>query len=298
MNARSLYILIAVLVVVMIGSKSVFIVNETERALKLRFGEIVEADIQPGLHFKIPFVNTVRTFDARVQTLDARPQSFLTLEKKRLIVDSFVKWRINDPAKYYTSISGDLFQASERLANNIEEELRNQFGERTVTEVISGEREELMDAVIRDLSRRADEQFGIEIIDVRVKRIDLPAEVSSSVFDRMRTERQRLARDLRARGREMAEGIRADADRQRTVILAEAYRESEQVRGEGDANAARIYADAYAADPEFYAFNRSLQAYRDTFQGGGDVMLLKPDSEFFRYLDDALPPSRRGAAER
>lgn len=292
MNARSLYTLIAVLVVVMIGSKSVFIVNETERALKLRFGEIVEADIQPGLHFKIPFVNTVRTFDARVQTLDARPQSFLTLEKKRLIVDSFVKWRINDPAKYYTSISGDMFQASERLANNIEEELRNQFGERTVTEVISGEREELMDDVIRDLSVRADEQFGIEIIDVRVKRIDLPTEVSSSVFDRMRTERQRLARDLRARGREMAEGIRADADRQRTVILAEAYRESQQVRGEGDANAARIYAEAYTADPEFYAFNRSLQAYRDTFTGGGDVMLLKPDSEFFRYLDDANPPLR------
>ncbi len=292
MNARSLYILIAVLVVVMVGSKSVYIVKETERAVKLRFGEIVDGDIQPGLHFKIPFVNTVRSFDARVQTLDARPQSFLTLEKKRLIVDSFVKWKIADPAKYYTSISGDMFQASERLANNIEEELRNQFGERTVTEVISGEREELMDAVIRDLSKRADQQFGIEIIDVRVKRIDLPTEVSSSVYQRMRTERQRLARELRARGQELAEGIRADADRQRTVILAEAYRESEETRGEGDAEAARIYADAYSADEEFYSFNRSLQAYRDTFSGGGDVMLLKPDSEFFRYLDDARPPAR------
>ncbi|TCK05605.1 protease modulator HflC [Marinobacterium mangrovicola] len=292
MNARSLYLLIAVLVVVMIGSKSVYIVKETERAVKLRFGEIVDGDIQPGLHFKIPFVNTVRTFDARVQTLDARPQSFLTLEKKRLIVDSFVKWKIADPTKYYTSISGDMFQASERLANNIEEELRNQFGERTVTEVISGEREELMDAVIRDLSRRADEQFGIEIIDVRVKRIDLPTEVSSSVYQRMRTERQRLARELRARGQELAEGIRADADRQRTVILAEAYRESEETRGEGDAQAASIYAEAYSADEEFYSFNRSLQAYRDTFKGGGDVMLLEPDSEFFRYLDDARPPAR------
>lgn len=290
MNARSLYTLIAVLVVVLVGSKSLYIVKETERAVKLRFGELVDADIQPGLHVKIPFVHSVRTFDARVQTLDGRPQSFLTLEKKRLIVDAFVKWRIADPAKYYTSISGDMFRASERLANNIEEQLRNQFGERTVTEVVSGEREELMDEVIRDLSKRASEQFGIEIIDVRVKRIDLPTEVSSSVYERMRTERQRLARELRARGRELAEGIRADADRQRTVILAEAYRESEQVRGEGDALAARIYAEAYNANPEFYAFYRSLQAYRDTFTGSGDVMLLTPDSQFFRYLDNANPP--------
>ncbi|WP_027854735.1 protease modulator HflC [Marinobacterium litorale] len=290
MNAKSLYALIAVLVVVLVGSKSLYIVKETERAVQLRFGEIVNPDVAPGLHVKIPFVHTVRVFDARVQTLDARPQSFLTLEKKRLIVDSFVKWRIADPAKYYTSISGDMFRASERLSNNIEEKLRNQFGERTVTEVVSGEREEVMDAVIRDLSRQADEQFGIEIIDVRVKRIDLPTEVSSSVYDRMRTERQRLARELRARGRELAEGIRADADRQRTVILAEAYRESEEVRGEGDAEAARVYAEAYQRDPEFFAFNRSLQAYRDTFSGGGDVMLLKPDSDFFRYLDDAQPP--------
>ena len=290
MNAKSLYALIAVLVVVLVGSKSLYIVKETERGVQLRFGEIVDPDVSPGLHVKIPFVHTVRIFDARVQTLDARPQSFLTLEKKRLIVDSFVKWRIADPAKYYTSISGDLFRASERLSNNIEEKLRNQFGERTVTEVVSGEREEVMDAVIRDLSRQADEQFGIEIIDVRVKRIDLPTEVSSSVYDRMRTERQRLARELRARGRELAEGIRADADRQRTVILAEAYRESEEVRGEGDAEAARVYAEAYQRDPEFFAFNRSLQAYSDTFSGGGDVMLLKPDSDFFRYLDDAQPP--------
>ncbi|GGC11567.1 protein HflC [Marinobacterium zhoushanense] len=292
MNPKSLYALIAVLIVVMVGSKSVYIVKETERAVMLRFGEIVDPDVSPGLHFKIPFVNTVKIFDARVQTLDARPQSFLTLEKKRLIVDSFVKWRIADPAKYYTSITGDIFRASERLSNNIEEKLRNQFGERTVTEVVSGEREEVMDAVIRDLSLQADEQYGIEIIDVRVKRIDLPPEVSSSVYERMRTEREREARELRARGRELAEGIRADADRQRTVILAEAYRDSEETRGEGDAEAASIYAGAYSKNSEFYAFYRSLEAYRDTFSGGGDVMLLKPDTQFFRYLDDANTPRR------
>lgn len=290
MNTKSLYALIAVLLVVMVGSKSLFIVKETERAVMLRFGEIVNPDVKPGLHFKIPFVNTVRKFDGRVQTLDARPASFLTLEKKRLIVDSFVKWKISDPAKYYTSISGDLYQASERLSNNIEDKLRNQFGERTLTEVVSGEREALMDAVIKDLSKQASQQFGIDIIDVRVKRIDLPPEVSSSVYERMRTERQRLAKDLRARGKELAEGIKADADRQRTVIMANAYRDSQETRGKGDAKAAQIYAEAYKKNPEFFAFYRSLQAYRDAFKGEGDVMVLKPDSEFFQYMNNAGKP--------
>ena len=288
MNAKSLYLVILALVVVLVGSKSVYIVKETQRAVKLQFGEIVNPDIQPGLHFKIPFVNTIKLFDARVQTLDARPQSFLTLEKKRLIVDSYVKWRIQQPEKFYTSTTGDMYVATERLANNIEDKLRNQFGERTLNEVVSGQREELMDDVIKELSADASRQYGIEIVDVRVKRIDLPPEVSSSVYNRMSTERQRLARELRSRGKELAEGIRADADRQRTVIMAQAYRESEQVRGEGDAQAAKIYADAYQKDSEFYAFTRSLKAYRDSLNGAGDVMLLKPDSDFFRYLDSGV----------
>jgi membrane protease subunit HflC len=279
--------LIALLLVVMIGSKSVYIVKETERAIKLRFGEVVEADIKPGLHFKIPFVNTIRKFEGRIMTLDARPQAFLTLEKKRLIVDSFVKWRIDNVEKYYTATSGDEFRAADLLSTRIETSLRNQFGERTLTEVVSGAREELMGAVIRTLSELAQQELGIEVIDVRVKRIELPQEVSASVYERMRTERLRLARELRSRGKELAEGIRADADRQRTVILADAFREAEIVRGEGDAQAAAIYADAFNRDAEFYAFYRSLNAYREAFSGSGDLFVLDPKSEFFRYLNSA-----------
>ncbi len=287
MKPTSMFGLIALLLVVMIGSKSVYIVKETERAIKLRFGEVVEADIKPGLHFKIPFVNTIRKFEGRIMTLDARPQAFLTLEKKRLIVDSFVKWRIDNVEKYYTATSGDEFRAADLLSTRIETSLRNQFGERTLTEVVSGAREELMGAVIRALSELAQQELGIEVIDVRVKRIELPQEVSASVYERMRTERLRLARELRSRGKELAEGIRADADRQRTVILADAFREAEIVRGEGDAQAAAIYADAFNRDAEFYAFYRSLNAYREAFSGSGDLFVLDPKSEFFRYLNSA-----------
>jgi len=287
MKPTTLFGLIAVLLVVMVGSKSVYIVKETERAIKLRFGEVVEADIQPGLHFKIPFVNTIRKFEGRIMTLDARPQAFLTLEKKRLIVDSFVKWRIDNVEKYYTATSGDEFRAADLLSTRIETSLRNQFGERTLTEVVSGAREEVMGAVIRALSQLAQNELGIEVIDVRVKRIELPQEVSASVYERMRTERLRLARELRSRGKELAEGIRADADRQRTVILADAFREAEIVRGEGDAQAASIYADAFTRDAEFYAFYRSLNAYREAFSGAGDLFVLDPKSEFFRYLNSA-----------
>ncbi|GAA0795325.1 protease modulator HflC [Marinobacterium sediminicola] len=290
MKPTSMFGLIALLLVVMIGSKSVYIVKETERAIKLRFGEVVEADIKPGLHFKIPFVNTVRKFEGRTMTLDARPQAFLTLEKKRLIVDSFIKWRIDNVEKYYTATSGDEFRAADLLSTRIETSLRNQFGERTLTEVVSGAREEVMGDVIRALSDLAQSELGIEVIDVRVKRIDLPQEVSSSVYERMRTERLRLARELRARGKELAEGIRADADRQRTVLLADAFREAETVRGEGDALAASIYAEAFQRDPEFYAFYRSLNAYRESFSGG-DMFVLDPKSEFFRYLNSATGKS-------
>jgi len=292
MKPTSIFGLIVVLLVVMIGSKSLYIVKETERAIKLRFGEVVEADIPPGLHVKIPFVNTVRKFEGRIMTLDARPQAFLTLEKKRLIVDSFVKWRIDNVEKYYTATSGDEFRAADLLSSRIETSLRNQFGERTLTELISGEREEVMGAVIRGLSQLAQNELGIEVIDVRVKRIELPQEVSASVYERMRSERLRLARELRSRGKELAEGIRADADRQRTVILADAFREAEIIRGEGDAQAASIYADAFSRDPEFYAFYRSLKAYQESFTGEGDMFVLDPKSEFFRYLNSA-----RGAAQ-
>ncbi|NVK40958.1 MAG: protease modulator HflC [Oceanospirillaceae bacterium] len=291
MKPKSMVVLVVLLLVFMVGSKSVYIVKETERAVMLRFGEIVNDDVKPGLHFKIPFVNTVRKFDGRVLTLDARPQSFLTLEKKRLVVDAFIKWRIENVGKYYTATSGDEFRAGDVLSSRVENELRNQFGARTLNQVVSGEREELMDEVIRQLSEVAQQELGINVIDVRVKRVELPAEVSESVYERMRTERQREARELRARGRELAEGIRADADRQVTVIKAEAYREAEEIRGEGDATAASVYSDAFSRDPEFYSFHRSLNAYRNSFGGeGGDVLLLDPSSEFFKYLSE---PERR-----
>lgn len=286
MKPTSLFTVALAVLALMVLSQSVYIIKETERGVKLQFGEVVEPDLKPGLHFKIPMVNAIRIFDARVQTLDTRPQAFLTLEKKRLIVDSYVKWRISDVEKYYTATSGDSFRASDLLSTRIETSLRNEFGTRTLTEVVSGEREEVMDAVITDLSQLTEAELGLAVIDVRVKKIDLPPEVSSSVYERMRTERERLARELRSRGKELAEGIRADADRQSTVLLAEAYRDSEIIRGEGDAEAARIYAEAYNRDAEFYSFYRSLMAYKESFGSGGDVLLLKPDSEFFRYLGD------------
>lgn len=286
MKSNSVFVLVVALIAVWLVSESVYIVKETERAVKLRFGEIVEPDIEPGLHFKIPFVNTVRKFEARLITMDSRPQAFLTLEAKRLIVDSFIKWRVKDVERYYTATSGDENRANSLLSSRIETNLRNQFGERTLNQVVSGEREELMDQVNRALSQVAERELGIEIVDIRIKRIDLPTEVSASVYDRMRSERLRLARELRARGLELAEGIRADADRQRTVITANAFSTAEIIRGEGDAEAANIYANAFSQDPEFYAFVRSLNAYRESFSGQGDILVLEPNSEFFRYLQN------------
>ncbi len=289
MSNKSMFTTILAGAVILIASKSMYIVKETERAVKLQFGEIVEADVQPGLRFKIPFVNTIRKFDARVVTMDGRPQAFLTIEKKRLIVDAFVKWKIKSVETYYTATSGDEFRAADLLATRVENELRNQFGSRTLNEVVSGEREELMSEVIKRLSDVTERELGLTIVDVRVKRVELPPEVSNSVYERMRTEREREARELRSRGFELAEGIRADADRQKTVLVAEAYRESEQIRGEGDAQAASIYAQAYNQDNEFYSFTRSLKAYKEAFKGG-DMMLLKPESEFFKYLSNSGAP--------
>jgi membrane protease subunit HflC len=287
MSGKSLIVIIVALLIILVGSNSVYIVKETERAVKLQFGEIIDTDVKPGLRFKFPFVNTIRKFDSRIMTMDGRPRDFLTIEKKRLSVDAFVKWRIVDNLTFYSATSGDELRASDLLSTRVENELRNQFAQRTLNEVVSGERDEVMKSVIGRLSEVAQKELGVAIIDVRVKRVELPKEVSQSVYERMRTEREREARELRSRGYELAEGIRADADRQKTVIEADAYRESEQLRGEGDAEAASIYAEAYGRNPEFYSFTRSLKAYTESFKGNGDIMVLQPDSEFFKYLKGA-----------
>lgn len=284
MQSKSFSALILIAILAMVGSNSLFIVGETERAIKLKFGEIVSADIQPGLHFKMPVLHTIRKFDARVLTLDARPQRYLTLEKKAVIVDSFIKWRIANVQEFYQVTSGDELVAARLLAPRVDEGLRNQFGERTMYEVVSGERDEIMTELTARLNEITKDELGIEILDIRVKRIDLPPEVSHAVYERMNTERQREAREHRSQGNELAEGIRADADRQKQVVLAEAFRESERVRGEGDAIAAATYAKAYKQDPEFYSFTRSLEAYRNTFNSRDDIMILEPDSDFFNYM--------------
>ena len=273
-------------------TQSIFVVKETERAVKLRFGEIVEYDVEPGLHFKIPVVNTVRKFDARILTLDAAPQSYLTSEKKALTVDSFVKWRVSDVAKYYTTSGGDEERLRRLLIQRVDAGLRNEFGSRTVKEVVSGQRDELMDKLSNQLNLIAKDELGVEVIDLRVKKIDLPPEVSESVFNRMRTERERLAKELRAQGNEVAEKIRATADKDKTIILADAYREAEEIKGNGDATATATYANAYSKDPEFYDFTRSLRAYESTFESKSDILLINPDSDFFKYLDDSKAKSK------
>ena len=268
-------------------TQSIYVVKETERAVKLRFGEIVEFDVDPGIHFKLPIVNTVRKFDARILTLDAAPQSYLTSEKKALTVDSFVKWRVSDVAKYFTTTGGDEERLRRLLIQRVDAGLRNEFGSRTVKEVVSGQRDELMDKLSNQLNLIAKDELGVEVIDLRVKKIDLPPEVSESVFNRMRTERERLAKELRAQGNEVAEKIRATADKDKTIILADAYREAEETKGNGDANATATYASAYSKDPEFYDFTRSLKAYQSTFGSKSDILLINPDSDFFKYLDDS-----------
>lgn len=270
--------------VLFVGSNALFVVKESETGVMLRLGEIVQADIKPGLHFKTPFINNVRTFDARLQTLDSAPERFLTSEKKNLEVDSFVKWRIQDVEKFYTTMNGDNRLASMRLAQIVKDGLRAEFGNRTVKEVISGERVEIAQK-IKAATEVAATSFGIEIEDVRIKRIDLAKDISESVYRRMEAERNRVAKDLRSKGAESAEKIRADADRQRSVILAEAYSEAEVIRGRGDAQAADIYAKAYNADPEFYSFYHSINAYQDTFKDKSDVMIVDPNSDFFKYFN-------------
>ena len=267
-------------------SNSVFVISETQRGVLLKFGEVVNSDLEPGLHFKIPFVDSVRKFDGRILTVDSTPERFFTQEQKQLIVDSYAKFRVVDTAKYYTATSGEEFRAAALLSQRINDDLRNQVAGRSVQEVVSGERDQLMDAVKARLNETVLTELGVEVIDVRVKKIDLPNEVSQSVYRRMNAEREKEARELRSEGKEIAEGMRAEADRKVTVIEAEAFRDAEIIRGDGDATATRIYAESFNRDPEFYAFIRSLNAYQETFANGGDIMLLQPDSQFFQYLRD------------
>ena len=278
---KALGLLVVFLVAV---NSTLYVVSEFERGVKLRFGKLIESDIQPGLHVKLPIVDDVRIFDARILTLDAQQASFFTIEKKRLIVDSYAKWRISNVETYYKATGGVESVAHNRLSNRVNTGLRNQFGTRTLHEVVSGERDLLMKNITDDLNQSVLESLGIEVIDVRVKRIDLPQEVSGPVFRRMTAEREKEARELRSTGKEKAEKIRAAADRQRTIELANAYRDAEELRGEGDAEAAGIYAAAYQQDPEFYSFVRSLNAYKQSFSNKGDIMLVEPDSDFFKYL--------------
>jgi len=287
MKKSNIFISAFSLIAVIFVSQSLFVVSEVERAVKLRFGEIVQFDVQPGLHFKWPIINSVRYFDSRILTLDAQPQRYLTSEKKALMVDSFIKWRVKDVAKYFTTTGGDEERAKRLLSQRVDTGLRNEFGVRTVKEVVSGERDQLMNSLTSMLDEIAQDELGVQVIDLRVKRIDLPLEVSESVYNRMRTERQRLARELRAQGNEVAEKIRATADKDKTVILADAYRMAEEIKGDGDAEATATYASAFTKDPEFYDFTRSLKAYQSTFETKGDILLIDPDSDFFKYLDNS-----------
>ena len=285
MTSRSLLVVLVV-GIVLVATSALFVIQETELAVKLRFGRLIETNIQPGLHYKIPFVDQVRKFDARILTLDADPASFFTIEKKRLIVDAFSKWRIVDVDVYYRATGGNQIVAQERLASRVNDGLRNQFGARTLHEVVSGERDQLMKNLRDKLNLTVRQSLGVEVVDVRVKGIDLPPEVSEQVYRRMKAEREKEARILRSEGGEQAEKIRADADRQKTILLANAYRDAEQTRGKGDAEATSTYASAYTKNPEFYSFIRSLTAYRKSFANKGDVLLVDPKSDFFRYLNN------------
>jgi len=288
MKNSSAITLALIAVVLIVAYNCLFVVREIDRAVLLTFGEVTNADVEPGLHFKIPGVHTVRIFDGRIQTLDAPTQSYLTAEREFLEVDSYAKWRIADVSTYYTRTSGDANIANNLLAQRINTGLRNQFASRTVYEVVSGERDLLMTELTQNLNAIVLDDLGIEIVDIRVKQIDLPDDVQASVYNRMNTERQQEASEARSTGRELSEIIRAEADRTATVIEAEAYRDAEIIRGNGDAQAAAIYAEAFNVDPEFYEFTRSLNAYRQTFSDSGDVLLLSPDSEFFKYLNNSI----------
>jgi len=277
-------VLVGVLVALVAGALSLFVVDQRQNAIVFRLGEVIAVKTDPGLYFKVPLLDNVRFFDVRILTIDtAEPERFLTSEKKNVLVDLFVKWRITDVRQYYVSVGGNEGLAQTRLLQTINDGLRAEFGNRTVHEVVSGERDKIMD-LMREKANEDARNIGVEVIDVRLKRVDLPQEVSVDVYRRMEAERKRVANELRSTGAAESERIRAEADKQREVTLAQAYREAQKVKGEGDARSAAIYARAYEQNPEFYAFYRSLEAYQASFRGKNDVLVLEPTSEFFKYL--------------
>lgn len=287
-------VLMGFIAALLLLSLSAFSVDQREYALVFRLGEIISVKKAPGLYFKVPMVDNVRYFDKRILTLDwTEPDRFLTSEKKNVLVDSFVKWRIIDPARYYVSVKGDEAQAERRLSQTVNDGLRAEFGKRTIHDVVSGERSQIME-ILRQRADRDSRQMGIQVLDVRLKRVDLPQEVSESVYQRMEAERKSVANQLRSEGSAAAEKIRADADKQREVIIAEAFRDAQKTKGEGDANASKIYAQAFGKNPEFYSFYRSLEAYRNSFKSKSDVLVLEPSSDFFKYLRSSggKPPAK------
>ena len=277
----------ALIALALLFSTSLFTVDQRQNAVVFQLGEVKDVITEPGLHFKWPLIQNIRYFDTRIQTLDdPEPLRFITSEKKPVLVDSFVKWRIIDTKQFYISVQGDEVRAAKRLQQTITDGLQAEFGKRTVHDVVSGERDAIME-LMRDKADQDARKIGVQIIDVRLKRVDLPQEVSESVYRRMEAERKRVANELRSTGSADAETIRADAEKQREVILAEAYRDAQRSKGEGDAKASAVYAQAFQQNPEFYSFYRSMEAYRSSFRNKGDVMLLDPSSDFFKYMKDS-----------
>ena len=282
MNKGLLVFIVGVLI---LGGLCVFTVDERELVIRFQLGQIKQSDYEPGLHFKLPFVQNVRKFDRRIQNLDTEPEKYLTSERKNVKVDFYVKWRISDVERFYKANTGDLRRASDRLSTIVRNLLKDEFGKRTVRQVVSGQRSDIMDILTKQ-AQIASQTLGIQMVDVRIKRIDWPDEVSDSVYQRMAAERTEEAKKRRSQGEESAKIIRAAADRERAVTLAEAERDGQHIRGDGDGKAAAIYAKAYKQDPEFYALYRSLNAYKETFNDRSDILVLQPDAEFFRYFKD------------
>ena len=284
MNKNIGPILIGLVVLLVVLSGSMFTVDQRQNAMVFQLGEVVSVKKTPGLYFKMPLVQNVRYFDTRIQTLDAAdPERFITSEKKNVLVDSFIKWRVIDARQFYVSVGGDETRAQIRLNQTVNDGLRAEFGKRTIHDVVSGQRDEIMN-LIRTKADQDARKIGVQVVDVRIKRVDLPESVSENVFRRMEAERKQVANELRSTGAAEAEKIKADADRQKQVIVANAYRDAQRVKGEGDARAAAIYAAAYDKNPEFYAFYRSMQAYRESFKSKSDVMVLDPSADFFKYM--------------
>ena len=280
-------VLVAIVVVLIVASMSLFTVDQRQNAMVFRLGEVISVQTEPGLYFKMPVIDNVRFFDIRVLTLDSEePERFLTTENKNVLVDSFVKWRVIDVRQYYISVGGDELRANDRLKKTVNASLRDEFGKRTVHDVVSGERDKIMELMREKVDIDA-AKIGVKVLDVRLKRVDLTQEVSEAVYRRMEAERKRVANELRSTGFAAAEKIRADADREREVIIAEAYRDAQRIKGDGDAKASAIYARAYQSDPEFYAFYRSLEAYRQSFRNKSDLLIIEPNSAFFKYLKNS-----------